>query len=127
MTAKLEGVKLDYELSRRSTISLTSLLLVAGTTCGSLRRRLVFSSDMLDMFADELFIAGFIEFSSSVESSRVDIREGGRNLGENTFERVLPCRDGRRKISSVSALPCMRIRLRMSSSAVNKIFREVNI
>jgi hypothetical protein len=71
---------------------------------------------MLDMFAKEVFIAGLIEFSSSVESSCVDIREGGRNFGENTFDRVLPCRVGRRNISNVSALPCMRIRLRMSSS-----------
>lgn len=114
MTAKLAGVKLNYGLS---TIFLTSLLLLAGVTCGSLKRRLVFSSDMFDMFADELFSAGLIEFSSSVESSCVERREGGWSFGEKTFDFVLPCLVGRRKISNVRALPCMRIRLRMSSSA----------
>lgn len=93
MTAKLDddGVKIKLCNFFCSADSITSLLQLAGTTCGSLKRRFVFSSDIFDMFADDVFRAGLIEFSSSVEiCSCIDTRAVGRSLGEKTLDFVLP-------------------------------------
>lgn len=94
MTEKLDDDGVKIKLCNYTFFSaqpITSLLLLAGTTCGSLKRRFVFSNDIFDMFADDVFIAGLIEFSSSVEScSCIDTRVGGRSFGENTLDFVLP-------------------------------------